>query len=451
MRPVVLASLAGAALVTMAVLVLAAWQDSDRSAQAEGPITVGFDMNPAGNSCPNDGVHDCTLGTIDTCVQVPSGGGVITIDVFLKNLPQAPEGVTGFSGFQYHISERNDLTVGTVAAITHNDANVNLLVQVPPATLFDFSGDVGTSIPFWDAVVGDVSGNTEYNPPFTNGVMSRLQIDTTGAPDGVYGLTIDQPGTQKGLAVLDLEANDYCDPGDPDADPPKTPSPNYIGCDILDAHDGYGLIAVGVDCSAAPPVITPPPTPTPSGPTPTATPTPATPTPSTPTPVPPDLAAGWNYACYLGAALPISEALADIMPSVQAIYHLRPDQGYDKWFPGRPELSTITDLSSYEALFILMANDSAWPQSPADTPPTGLDLTQGWNSACYSGQTKDVSPATASIAGQYEALYLLPTGQSWKRFMPARPEISNLDQLEQFAAVLILVTQSEGANWIFDS
>ena len=449
MRPVVLAFLAGAALVAMAVLALAAGQDSGRSAQAEGPITVGLDMNTAGNSCPNDGVTDCTLGTIDTCVQVPSGGGVVTIDVFLKDLPEV---VPGFAGFQYHINERHGLTVGTIAGITHTDGTVNLIVQAGTPNVIDNSYAVGTSVPSWNASVADIGG-IEVNPPFTKGVLSRLQIDTTGAPDGVYGLILDPPGTANPLMVLDSNGDDYCNPGDPEADPPKTPSPNYIGCDILDANTGYGLIAVGVDCSAGPPVITPTPTPTPSGPTPTATPTstPATPTPSTPTPVPPDLAAGWNYACYLGAALPISEALADIMPSVQAIYRLRPDQGYDKWFPARPELSTITDLSSYEPLFILMANDSAWPQSPADAPPTGLDLTQGWNSACYSGQTKDVSSATASIAGQYEALYLLPTGQSWKRFMPARPEISNVDQLEQFAAVLILVTQSEGVHWIFDS
>jgi hypothetical protein len=32
-------------------------------------ILVALDMDPSGNSCPGDGVHDCTLGAIDTCVE----------------------------------------------------------------------------------------------------------------------------------------------------------------------------------------------------------------------------------------------------------------------------------------------------------------------------------------------------------------------------------------------
>ena len=450
MRSMALVALAVTALLVTAASALGAWQAGGSSAQPENPLTVGFDMNTTGNTCPGDGVSNCTLGTIDTCVQVPSGGGVVTIDVFLKDLPAV---AGGYAGFQYHIGERNSLSVGTVSGITHSAADVNLIVQVPPANVFDFSGPVGTSIPFWNAMVAD-TGGMEVNPPFTQGVMSRLQIDATGAPDGVYGLIIDPPEASAGLQVLDLNADDYCAAGNPNADSPTTPSPSYVGCNILDANDGYGLIAVGVDCSAGPPLITPTPTPTPTpgGPTPTPPgPTPSTtPTPGTPTPVPPDLVAGWNYACYLGAALPVPEALAHIMPGVQALYHLRADQGYDKWFPARPELSTMTDVSPYEPLFILMANDSDWPQTPADTPPTGLDLAQGWNAACYSGQTKDASSATDGITGQYEALYLLASNQGWKRFIPARPEISNLDQLEQFAAVLVLVTQPEGARWVFD-
>jgi hypothetical protein len=334
-----------------------------------------------------------------------------------------------------------------VTGFTHADQSVNLIYQaLPQAALTDFSEPPATPLTGWTASVADLAGGLEANPPFTKGVLSRLAVNIpAGTPDGVYGLTILDP------IVASSSSDDYCNPDD---NGDTIPDAYTDGCDTVDAHDGYGLIAVGVDCSSGPPVITPTPTPTPPGPAPSATPTPsptpATPTPATPTPVPPDLVAGWNYACYLGAALPVSEALADIMPNVLALYRLRPDQTYDRWFPGSPNLSNITAVSSYEALFILMANDAAWPQSPAATPPTGLDLAQGWNSACYSGQTKDVPSATASIAGQYEALYLLAASQGWKRFMPARPEISNLDQLQRFAAVLILVSQPEGAHWVFE-
>lgn len=451
MRPIVLASLAGAALVTIAALALVAWKDSDKSAQAGGSVTVGFDMNTAGNTCPGNGTTDCTLGTIDTCVQVPSGGGVVTIDVFLDGLPQVAgqPAKGGITSFQYHIGEKNDLPVGTVSAITHATKSVNLLVQGAAVNLQDYSDPAGlTTIPSWDAVVGDL-GDVEYNPPFTKGVLSRLEIDTTGRPDGVYGLTIDPPGTQFGLFVGDVNGDDYCSPD----------SPNYVGCDILDANSSpqpYGVIAVGVPCGSPLPTATPSATPTatPGGPTPTPGPT-LTPGPSptatstgTPTPQP-DLVAGWNHACYLGAALPISEALADLMPGVLAVYRLLPDQGYDKWFANNPDISTIDTVSPYEALFILMANDADWPQEPAGAPPTGLDLVQHWNSACYSGQTKDVPSATASIAGKYTILYLLTPGQGWKRFDPARPEISNLTELPRFAAVLVLVSQPGVTHWAF--
>jgi len=443
MRPLVLIALVGAALLVTAIAALTAWQDSDRPALAAPALVIGFDMNPAGNTCPGDGVTDCTLGTIDTCVQVPSGGGLITLDVFLSGLPSGGD----FLSFSYVTRERNDLPVGVVTSVTHADPSVNLIYQTPPlAALVDFSEPPGVPLNGWYPSVADLNGGLEVNPPFTKGVLTRLQIDTTGRPDGVYGLTIRDP-----VIAASPSTDDYCNPDD---DGDTIPDAYADGCDVLDANDGYGLVAVGVDCSAGPPptptpsptsTATPTPSPTPPGPTPSTT-----PTPGTPTPVPPDLVAGWNYACYLGGALPVPEALAHIMPGVQALYHLRADQGYDKWFPARPDLSTITDLSPFEPLFILMANDSDWPQTPADTPPTGLDLAQGWNSACYSGQTKDASSATGGITGQYEALYLLASNQGWKRFIPTRPEISNLDQLKQFAAVLVLVTQPEGARWVFD-
>ena len=163
------------------------------------------------------------------------------------------------------------------------------------------------------------------------------------------------------------------------------------------------------------------------------------------------MVAGWNYACYLGPpSLPVSEALADLMPNVLALYRLRPDQSYDKWFADNPDISTIDTVNPYEALFILMANDADWPQEPAGTPPTGQDLVQLWNSVCYSGQTKDVPSATASMPGKYDILYLLRPGQGWRRFAPANPEISNLTELPQFAAVLVLVNQAGVTHWAFD-
>jgi len=256
MRRFLLLSTVGAIVVALAALGMLLFGNTDQTTQAQAPLTVSYDMNTAGNSCPRiagpapdeaqcDGVDndadtvvddgcatgaDCTLGAIDTCVHVPSGGGTITVDTVLSNLPVGPG---GYTGFQYHIDEKHGLPVGTIGAITHANVNFNLLYQVAPQSPQDFSDVLGTSIPSWDAIVADLGG-LEKNLPYTHGVMSRLGINVA-APDGIYGLTIDPPGTGAGLQILNIDADDYCQLG----------GPAYVGCNILDAIDGYGLIAVG--------------------------------------------------------------------------------------------------------------------------------------------------------------------------------------------------------------
>jgi hypothetical protein len=191
--------------------------------------------------------------------------------------------------------------------------------------------------------------------------------------------------------------------------------------------------------------------------TPTATPT-ATPTSSptvsptaspTGTPGPGDLVAGWNDVCYLGPCQDIQDALAGIGQDVVAAYRLGPN-GFDKWFPDRPDVSTITTLSPYEPLFLLVAGSAAWPQEPSGSPPAVASLVQGWNSVCYAGQPRDVESATQGIGGQFGALYALASNGGWQLFVPGRPDVSAPMQLGRFAAVLVLVTEPGGTQWAFD-
>jgi len=197
---------------------------------------------------------------------------------------------------------------------------------------------------------------------------------------------------------------------------------------------------------------TPTATATPS-PTPTLTPTPMptptlTPTP-TATPVPTDLVAGWNHVCYVGPSQDIEDALADISEDVLAVYRLGA-QGYDKWFPAKPDVSTITTLSPYEPLFLLLASSAAWSQQASGSPSAVTPLVQGWNSVCYAGEPKDVESATQGIGGQFAVLYVLAPGQGWQRFVPDRPEVSDPVQLGRFASVLLLVTEAGGTQWSFE-
>jgi hypothetical protein len=189
---------------------------------------------------------------------------------------------------------------------------------------------------------------------------------------------------------------------------------------------------------------TPTATPTPT-PTPTAT---VTPTP-TATPSPTDLAAGWNDACYVGPSGDIEDALGNISQDVLAAYRLRAE-GFDKWFPAKPDVSTMATLRSYEPLFLLLAASAVWPQEPSGSPPTAVPLVQGWNNVCYAGEPKDVESATQGIEDQFAVLYVLVPDQGWQRFVPDRPDLSDPIQLGRFASVLILVTEASGTQWAFE-
>jgi len=153
--------------------------------------------------------------------------------------------------------------------------------------------------------------------------------------------------------------------------------------------------------------------------------------------------------CYRGPEQPIESALANALNSVVGLYRLRPDQQFDKWFAGRPDISTIDTLSPYDSLFILMGSDATWQQKASGTALTSVNLGQGWNSICYAGPTIDTETATADISSQVGVIYSLAADQRWLQFIPARPDIGELTQLEQFRSLLILVTSASGVTWTF--
>ena len=162
------------------------------------------------------------------------------------------------------------------------------------------------------------------------------------------------------------------------------------------------------------------------------------------------LAQGWTHACYVGIQQPVDVALADVVRDVLAVYRLRADQGYDRWFAGRPELSTLTSLNPNDALLILTSAGATWLQELPGAPATSATLTQGWNSVCYAGQTKAVELATAGIAEQLSVLYSLAANQSWRRYIPGRPDVSTIMVVDQNRALLILKSTPGDATWSFE-
>lgn len=162
------------------------------------------------------------------------------------------------------------------------------------------------------------------------------------------------------------------------------------------------------------------------------------------------LVVGWNHACYAGPQQAIDAALAPIMNQALAVYRLRDDGGYDRWFPGRPEVSTITTVNPFEPLLILMSGDASWVQDVSAMSPTSADLAMGWSSVCYGGLTESVDEASASISAELDMLYTLGSDQVWRRYIPGRSDISNIGDLPYLTSVLALVTKEEGAAWKFD-
>jgi len=156
----------------------------------------------------------------------------------------------------------------------------------------------------------------------------------------------------------------------------------------------------------------------------------------------------WRHVCYDGAERPIGEAMDD--GEIQAVYRLEADQTFDRWFPDRLDLSTITTVHPYEPLFVLASAAIAW--EPADSvPPSAASLAPGWNAVCYGGVTRPAADATAGIGDHLTILYSLATGGAWQRFAPGRPDVSNLAELRPLDAVLLLATGPGATTWAFDS
>jgi hypothetical protein len=162
------------------------------------------------------------------------------------------------------------------------------------------------------------------------------------------------------------------------------------------------------------------------------------------------LVRGWNQVCYVGEEERIDQALANVAGDVQAVYRLSSQQAFDRWFPGRPEVSTIQTLSPGDSLFVLMGGTLGWAQGASGSLPTSASLVQGWNTVCYTGPTKNASAATEDIAGLFAVAYLLRPDQSWEQFIAGRQDISNLTFLDNDSPVLVLVTQQGSTVWTFD-
>jgi hypothetical protein len=456
------AALAAALVMTAA----AAWSASggQGTTQASPAVTLGIDANPAGNTATS-------LGPIETSRTVACGE-TFDVDIYITDVTEL---IVWSVFFNYDSS---------VVYPSARDVQM-FLAAAPGSDVADHSdGD-----PDFDGKY-DLLAADDVAPDSGTGVLARLTLKAV--EEGTTTLSMDEPFFFKSpfdqvniesMSSAEITVSGGVCPGDTDGDGwpdpvdncPSVPNPDRADADrdglgdVCDDDDDNDTVTDGNDncpfdanpdqadsdadgsgdaCDSTPGTPTPTPTPSPTPGTPTPTPTPGTPTPPPGTTA---LVSGWNSLCYLGPEQPIEDALAGVANDILAVYRMRADQGFDRWFPNRPEVSTISAVSPFQSLVILSAQQASWENEPSGTPPTLVSLSRGWNNVCYTGATKDVQAATAGISENFNVLYTLAQDQTWRRFIPGRPEVSNLGQLESSTSALILVTSDNGALWVFDA
>jgi hypothetical protein len=160
-------------------------------------------------------------------------------------------------------------------------------------------------------------------------------------------------------------------------------------------------------------------------------------------------AGGWSIAVWDGPSGTDSEtALATCADAVAAAYYVDPDtQGWLRWFAGRPEISNLSTLDELQGVLALggaattaaAAKVESLTMAQADQmvncPQAGK-----WSIAVWNGPPgTDSETALATCADAVAAAYYVdPDTQGWLRWFAGRPEISNLQSLDEHEGMLAL-------------
>ena len=188
-------------LAFLAFLLASVWGDS---ARAEPAVTLGVDTNPY--ATPEN--QPAALGSIEACIEVPSGGDPFDIDIYITDVPP----LRGFDAtFEYD---------GGIVNVVGRDVS-QLLAAGVGSSVLDMSDALPDSDGYYRAGAFDTSGPHESG----EGVLVRLTLQAVGS----------------GVSQADLT---YVSLWDPNGDlmPPLDVS-GYFAGPIFN-----GQIAVGVPC-----------------------------------------------------------------------------------------------------------------------------------------------------------------------------------------------------------
>lgn len=83
---------------------------------------------------------------------------------------------------------------------------------------------------------------------------------------------------------------------------------------------------------------------------------------------------GWANVPWLDDTMPVDAALSPIADSVGAVYYLDPDEGWQRYIPGKPEVSTLTMMAFGQSYLMLF------------TKPVTLEVVTQPEDICDSGE-----------------------------------------------------------------
>ncbi|UCH86122.1 MAG: carboxypeptidase regulatory-like domain-containing protein [Dehalococcoidia bacterium] len=323
---------------------------------------------------------------------------------------------------------------------------------------------------------GDIWRVTFPTPPGSQGdtFTLTLRIDCCGTiiivtigsltlidPSGfVTDAVTEEPIPEATVTLQRLDDSTWADvnPYETAGDPPSPTISPQVNPQLTDEEGHYGWDVVagtyrvvvekeGYVTQTSPSVVIPPPVtdldielvPETATPTPTPTVTPTTGETRTL-----QWGPGWHNVVWTGADSTSPQDAFSCADNSYAAAYRSTAGGWEGYFPGRADISNMTDLAQYDSFLILLTESVSCEMPIAAAPGTSrtLQWAAGWQNAGWTG-TDGTTPQNAfSCAdGIYAAAYRL-TASGWEGYFPGREDISTLTALDQYDAFLILVTAS---------
>ncbi len=160
-----------------------------------------------------------------------------------------------------------------------------------------------------------------------------------------------------------------------------------------------------------------------------------------------ELGAGWNQVAYLGPSASLPAAAAALPQGWSAIAVWDPDAEGGGAFllhyaEAPAQAQTLTELSRYQALWVYSDGGAVFDANPEPPPGRRVELAEGWNAIVYTGESRPVEAALASISGRYDQVlrYDNATGL-WDSYLPgSAPQLNDFGGLHPYRVYWIRMT-----------